>query len=179
MEPRKKTSPQSFARPEDVGMSPRALRAERVTPRASRLPTAAALQLALVSSMLVTSTMLGGCSAGVDDGIAADVPRRPAVRTTETVVATTTAASTAGPAVAPPIDPEPHYVKGEMAPVMPTVVATATAKPPSAASVAPVPTYVPRPLGGKPSSVMPTMGTTGKPSLGTVPCDKPGTPESS
>ena len=180
MEPRKKASPQGLTRPADVGLAPRALAAQRIGSSSARLPTAAALHLALLSSMLVGGAMLGGCGAasGEEGGIQADVARRPVVHPTETV---TSASAPVAPAVSAPIEPVPHAVKGEMAPVRPIVgIPTPTAKsPPPVGSAAPVPTSIPRAFGGKPSSVRPTFGATGKPSLGTVPCERPAMPETS
>ena len=173
---RKKTSPQSFARPQDLGLPMRGLAPQ--AQRGCRLPTAAALQLALVSSLLVGGVMTAGCSSNPGDGIEADAPRRPAIRTTqEGTSASIITSATVAPAVAPPIDPEPRHVKGEMAPVMPTVIAPPpSAKPPMiAGSTAAIPTTVPRRLGGKPAMVWPT---TGAPSPSTPPCDKPITPAS-
>ena len=179
MEPRKKTSPQLFARPQALGLPPRPLAAQ--AQRGARLPTAAALQLALISSLLVGGAMLGGCSAGADEGIQSDVVRRPATRVAQQTPPTTTASASIAPAVAPPIDPEPRHVKGEMAPVMPTAEAPPpTAKTPTTTgTAAAVPTSIPRRLGGKPSMVLPTGGLGAAPSPSTPPCDKPVSPESS
>lgn len=185
---KKKLSPAPIARTDAAQV--RGL--ERAAERGSRLPTAAALQAALVGALLVAGSLgsvaCGVTSKGGDDlGISADHGRKPALSATS---AATNADGNGSPApgTSAPIDPVATIsVKGEAPAVLPhppaSVIAAATVAPIAptthgpkmAGKMAPThattvkPTPVPVPLGGKPSGVIPTGPT------GSAPCDHPGT----
>jgi hypothetical protein len=177
----KKHTPKPIDTRESAGLPTRGLASSGA--RARTLPTAAAMQAALMSSLLVSAVACSGVVATSDgDSIHSDTTRRPAVSATvglgtnatnviATVNAPTTSATTVG--IATPIDPKPHLVKGEMAIVVPTGSVTA---PIVAGSAAPAPTPIPKPLGGKPAMVKPPSATGTAAATGT-PCSPPKTPE--
>lgn len=109
----------------------------------SRLPTAAALALALAGL---------GCSAPTPEGIAADPVRGARIANTAPTTAPTSA--TGGGPVAPPIEPDPIAVDGEAAMVTPVPVAP---PPPPTPKVTPTPSFHPPKTAGKPMAVHPSI----------------------
>jgi hypothetical protein len=94
--------------------------------RSFALPTVAAL---LMLGAVACSTRANG-----DTDVSADLPQRHAIAsstssptTAQTTV--TTAPTTGGTSLVPPIDPDPHLVKGESAIVVPTPPTTTPKKP--------------------------------------------------
>lgn len=107
---------------------------------ASRLPTAAALALALAGL---------GCSAPTQEAIVAEpLPTKPLQAPTSQVAPTPTTGSAP---LAPPIEPDPVDVDGEIPAVTPVPV-----KPPPP-TAPPAPSTKPPKLGGKPMAAHPSI----------------------